>query len=125
LKKTSGSIAKDVDEYLKSVPKEMRATLEKLRKTIKSVAPKADEGISWGMPMYKQDGILVGFAAFKDHCSLFPGPAVIEAHKDALKKFSLSKGTIRFTTEEPLPPSLVKKLVKARIAENQAKRKKR
>lgn len=116
---------KDVDEYLAAVPDQARAVLQKLRKTIKAAAPEAAEGISWGMPMYKQAGILVGFAAFKDHCSFFPGPVVIEAHKKELKGYSLSKGTIRFTNDKPLPATLVKKLVKARLAENEAKRKKR
>ncbi len=113
----------DVDQYLAGVPKEMRATLEKLRKTIKAAAPKATEVISYQMPMYKQDGMLVGFAAFKEHCSLFPGSAVINAHKDELKGYQTSKGTIRFTVEKPLPAALVKKLVKTRLQENEARMK--
>jgi len=68
---TKSAPAKNVDEYLAGVPKEARATLEKLRKTIKAAAPRATEVISYQMPMYKQNGMLVGFAAFKDHCSLF------------------------------------------------------
>ena len=111
--------ARDVDEYLAGVPKEARATLEKLRKTIKAAAPMASEVISYQMPMYKHHGMLVGFAAFKDHCSLFPGAAVINAHKEELKRYDTSKGTIRFPTNKPLPAALVKKLVKARIAENE------
>lgn len=111
---------KTVDEYLAALPKEARATLEKIRKTVKAVAPKATEGISYQMPMYKQHGMLVGFAAFKDHCSFFPGAEPIAAHKDELKAYETSKGTIRFPIGQPLPAALVKKLVKTRLAENEA-----
>jgi uncharacterized protein YdhG (YjbR/CyaY superfamily) len=113
--------AKDVDEYLAGVPKEARATLEKLRKTIKAAAPMASEVISYQMPMYKHHGMVVGFAAFKDHCSIFPGSAVIDTYKKELKHYDTSKGTIRFPANKPLPAALVKKLVKARIAENEAR----
>lgn len=113
--------AKDVDEYLAGVPKEARATLEKLRKTIKAAAPMAAEGISYQMPMYKHHGMVIGFAAFKDHCSIFPGSAVMDAYKEELKHYSTSKGTIRFPANKPLPAALVKKLVKARIKENEAR----
>ena len=117
--------AKDVDDYLAAVPKEARVTLEKLRKTIKAAAPRATEVISYQMPMYKQNGMVVGFAAFKDHCSLFPGSAVMDAHKEELKRYDTSKGTIRFPANKPLPAALVKKLVTARIKENEARASKR
>src|ERR1700730_1162026 len=113
--------ARDVDEYLAGVPKEARATLEKLRRTIKAAAPMAAEVISYQMPMYKQHGMVIGFAAFKDHCSIFPGSAVVDAHKVELKRYETSKGTIRFPVSKPLPAALVRKLVKARIAENEAR----
>jgi len=113
--------ARNVDEYLAGVPKEARAALEKLRKTIKAAAPMASEGISYQMPMYKHHGMLVGFAAFKNHCSLFPGPAVMERHQQELKRYDTSKGTIRFPVDQPPPAALVKKLVKARIEENEAR----
>jgi uncharacterized protein YdhG (YjbR/CyaY superfamily) len=118
---TKSAPAKDVDEYLAGVPKEARATLEKLRKTIKAAAPMASEVISYQMPMYKHHGMVVGFAAFKDHCSIFPGSAVIDTYKKELKHYDTSKGTIRFPANKPLPAALVKKLVKARIAENEAR----
>jgi uncharacterized protein YdhG (YjbR/CyaY superfamily) len=123
MRKTNAKSAppKDVDEYLAGVPKEARATLEKLRKSIRAAAPMASEVISYQMPMYKHNGMLVGFAAFKEHCSLFPGPAVIKAHKEELKGYYTSKGTIRFTVDKPLPAALVKKLVKTRIRENEAR----
>jgi uncharacterized protein YdhG (YjbR/CyaY superfamily) len=120
-----GAPAKDVDEYLAGVPKEARATLEKLRKTIKAAAPMASEIISYQMPMYKHHGMLVGFAAFKDHCSLFPGSAVMNKYKEELKRYDTSKGTIRFPTGKPLPAALVRKLVKAKIEENEANLKKK
>ena len=112
--------AKNVDEYLAGVPKEARATLEKLRRTIKAAAPMASEGISYQMPMYKHHGMVVGFAAFKNHCSIFPGAAVMDAFREELKPYDTSKGTIRFPVDKPLP-ALVKKLVRARIKENEAR----
>ena len=115
------ALAKNVDEYLAGVPNEARATLAKLRKTIKAAAPMASEVISYQMPMYKHHGMVVGFAAFKDHCSIFPGSAVMDAYKVEPKHYDTSKGTIRFPANKPLPAALVKKLVKARIAENEAR----
>ena len=120
MKKTgSGSTPQTVDAYLAALPKEARATLEKIRKTIRAVAPEATEVISYQMPMYKHHGMLVGFAAFKNHCSFFPGAAPVATYKDELKAYETSKGTIRFPIGQPLPAALVKKLVKARIAENE------
>jgi uncharacterized protein YdhG (YjbR/CyaY superfamily) len=114
-----GATPQTVDDYLAALPEEARTTLEKLRKTIKAAAPKATEVISYQIPMYKQQGMLVGFAAFKNHCSFFPGAKAIATHKDELKAYGTSKGTIRFPTGKPLPATLVKKLVKERIAENE------
>jgi uncharacterized protein YdhG (YjbR/CyaY superfamily) len=117
-------IPKDVDKYLAGVPEPARSTLQRLRATIRATAPRqAVETISWGMPMFKYQGLLVGFAAFSDHCSLFPMSAsVIVALKNELKGFSTSKGTIRFPVDTPLPAALVKKIVKARLAQNEAKK---
>ena len=113
--------AKNVDEYLAGVPEKARTTLEKLRRTIKAAAPMASEGISYQMPMYKHHGMVVGFAAFKNHCSIFPGAAVMDAFREELKPYDTSKGTIRFPVDKPLPATLVKKLVRARIKENEAR----
>jgi uncharacterized protein YdhG (YjbR/CyaY superfamily) len=115
-----GATPQTVDDYLAALPEEARATLEKIRKTVKAVAPKATEVISYQMPMFKHHGMLVGFAAFKDHCSFFPGANPIATHKHELKGYKTSKGTIRFPIGKPLPAALVKKLVKTRIAENEA-----
>lgn len=117
--------AKTVDEYMAALPDDARATLEKVRTAIKSAAPKASEEISYQMPMYKQNGMVLGFAAFKNHCSIFPGPGAIERHKSELKGYETSKGTVRFPIGKPLPAALVKTLVKERIAENEAKAKKK
>lgn len=114
-----GSTPQTVDDYLAALPEEARATLEKIREAIKAAAPRATEVISYQMPMYKHHGMLVGFAAFKDHCSLFPGAEPIATFKDELKAYETSKGTIRFPIGKPLPAALVKKIVKSRIAENE------
>ena len=111
-----------VAAYLRAVPRDARIALQKLRQTIKAAAPQATETISYGMPTFKQHGPLVGFAAFKDHCSLFGMSAVLRAHKKELASYSTSKGTIRFTVDKPLPATLVRKLIKARIAELERKR---
>ena len=113
-----------VEDYLAALPEEPRAALEKLRKTIKAAAPEATEVLSYHMPAFKDHGrILVYYAAFRDHYSLFPASGkVIEAHKEELKPYFTGKGTIRFHTDKPLPAALVKKIVKARLEENAARR---
>lgn len=108
----------EVEAYLAKVPPVARAPLERLRKTIKSAAPKATEELGWGMPLFRQGRHLVGYAAFKQHCSFFiMSVKVLEAHATELAPWRSSKGTLRFTAEHPLPAALVKKLVKARLAE--------
>ena len=114
---------KDVDEYLAGVPEPARSTLNKMRATIRSAVPaEATEVISYRMPAFRHNGVLVWFAAFSDHCSLFPTAAIIEKFKNELKPFSTSKGTIQFPTNKPLPTALIKKLVKARVAQNESKK---
>ena len=110
-----------IDEYLATLTADKRAALEKLRKIIRAAAPKAEECISYGMPAFRLDGkFLVVFRAAANHCAYHPmSGSIVEAHKDALKNYDTSKGTIRFQADKPLPAALVKKLVKARIAENQ------
>jgi len=121
-KKVSTAPAKDVDEYLASVPAEARAVLVTLRKTIKRAAPGAIERISHRIPVFYHRGMLVGFAAFKDHCSFFVmSPSVIDMYKNELGSYGTSEGTIRFSPDKPLPTSLVKKLVKVRVEENEAR----
>jgi uncharacterized protein YdhG (YjbR/CyaY superfamily) len=116
----SNAAPKTVDEYLASVPEPARSTLGKIRAAIRSAVPaQATETISYRMPAFKHKRVLVWFAAFSDHCSLFPTAAVIETFKNELKGFSTSKGTIHFPIDKPLPIALVKKLVKARVAQNE------
>jgi uncharacterized protein YdhG (YjbR/CyaY superfamily) len=121
--KMGANVAKDMDEYLAGVPEPARSTLNKVRAVIRSVVPaKATEGISYRIPTFKYKGGLVAFAAFTNHCSFFPmSYAVINAFKKEFKDFTVSKGTIRFPVDKPLPAALVKKIVKARIAEKDRK----
>ena len=115
-----GKVAKTPDEYLASVPEPARSTLQHVRKVIWSVVPKeTTEVISYRIPMFKFNGMLVGYAAFKDHCSLFPtGSGVLDRFEKELKGYRTSKGTIQFPPDKPLPDSLIKRIVKARVAEN-------
>ena len=119
-----GNVApKDVGEYLAGVPEPARSTLNRVRAAIRSaVPPEATEAISYRIPTFKYKGPLLGFAAFPNHCSLFPGASVIEAFQNELKGFQTSKGTIRFPVDKPPPAALLKKLVKARIAEKEHKK---
>lgn len=117
--KKETSPARTVDDYLKPLPPEVRKSLQTLREQIKSAAPEAEELISYQIPTYKQNGPLVHFAAFPNHCSL------VAVNKDLVKKYStewkshkVSGTTIQFTADHPIDPSLVKKIVKERIAQN-------
>jgi uncharacterized protein YdhG (YjbR/CyaY superfamily) len=108
-----------VEAYLASVPAAARKALQRLRSAIKAAAPDAEEGLSYGLPALRLEGRpLVCYSAAKAHCSFFPmSPAVIRAHMADLKVYSTSKGTIRFGPDKSLPASLVRKLVRARVAE--------
>lgn len=131
MRKAKSGVPKDIDEYLAGVPEPARSTLNKVRAMIRSAAPaEATEAISYGMPAFKYKGSLVAFAAFSNHCSLFPmNSSLIKTFRKELEGFETSKGTIRFPVDKPLPAPLLKKLVKARVAENEqrekAKKKKR
>lgn len=110
-----------IDEYLAGVSDEKRAALQQLRKTILGVIPKAEECISYQMPAFRHEGrVLVYFAAAANHCAFYPGGMVNE-FKDDLEGYETSKGTIRFQPERPIPASLVRRIVKARMAQNAAK----
>ena len=107
-----------IDEYLEPLDREKRAALEKLRKTIRSAAPAAEECISYGIPAFRLGGrMLLAFGAAANHCAFYAGASPIKAHEKELEAYDTSKGTIRFQTESPLPAALVRKLVKTRIAE--------
>lgn len=121
---SKGNVApSNVDEYLARVPEPARSTLNKVRAAVRSaLPPEATETISYRIPAFKYKGSLLWFAAFKDHCSLFPGASVIEAFKSELKDFHTSKGTIHFPLDKPPSAALLKKLVNARIAQNARKK---
>jgi uncharacterized protein YdhG (YjbR/CyaY superfamily) len=111
-----------VEDYLAALPEGPRGVLQELRETIRAAAPDATETISYHMPTFKQGGrFLVSYAAFKNHCSLFPASkAVMDAHGEALERYLSGKGTFRFTVEDPIPTALVKKIVQTRIEEVEA-----
>jgi len=117
--KTAGKrkvVPRSVDEYLAGLPEPARGTLDKVRAAIRSVVPReTSEIISYGIPAFKYKRVLVWYAGFSDHCSLFPTASVIEAFKKELEGYSTSKGTIQFSTEKPLPSTLIKKMVKERL----------
>ena len=109
-----------IDEYLAALSDEKRAALERLRRTIRSAAPKAEECISYRLPAFRLDGrMLVAFGAAANHCALYPmSSTTVEAHKGDLEGYDTSKGTIRFRPGNAPPVALVRKLVRARIREN-------
>ena len=116
----SGKKPKTPDDYLAGIAEPAHSTLQHIREVIKSAVPKeTTEVISYGIPMFKYKGMLVAYAAYAKHCSLFPtGSGVIEKFSKELKNYSTNKGTIRFPADKPLPDTLIKKIVKARVAEN-------
>jgi uncharacterized protein YdhG (YjbR/CyaY superfamily) len=117
-----GDAPKNIDEYLAGVPEPARSTLNKIRASAWSaLPPEATETISYRIPAFKYRGIVIWFAAFSDHCSLFPKASIIEMFKNELKGYVTSKGTIHFPLDQPLPTALVKKIVKARVAQNEKK----
>jgi uncharacterized protein YdhG (YjbR/CyaY superfamily) len=121
------AVPKTVDEYLDQVPEPARTSLRKVRAAIQSAVPQdATEKISYRMPMFLHKGMVMGFAAFSDHCSLFPGHlSAFTAFEDELAAFETAAGTIRFPVDKPPSAALVKKLVRARIAENEKAENKR
>ncbi len=113
------SQAKNIDEYLALQPEKVREVLEHLRQIIRETAPVAEELISYGIPAYKYHGMLVFFAGYKKHCSLFAGNgALTEQMKEELKNYKTFKGTIQFTVEKPLPDDLVRDIIKIRMKQN-------
>ncbi len=108
----------DVNEYIAAQPTGVRELLERVRETIKKAAPHADETISYGMPAFKQSGMLVWFAAHSKHIGFYPTASGIESFKQELSSFTVSKGTVQFPFDKPLPVALITKIVKFRVAEN-------
>ena len=121
-KNISRNAPQDFDQYLATVPQSARPALIKMRALIRSaVPPAATETISYRIPAFRDNGIIIWFAAFTDHCSLFPTASIIASFKNELMPYSTSKGTIHFPLNKPLPRALIKKIVKARVAQQPAK----
>ena len=112
---------KDVDEYIAAFPEETQKLLNQIRVTVKKAAPKSVEAISYGMPTFKLNGSLVYFAAYKFHIGFYPTSSGIKAYEKEISKYKWSKGTLHFPIDKPIPLSLITKIVKCRVKENQAK----
>jgi uncharacterized protein YdhG (YjbR/CyaY superfamily) len=115
---------KTIDEYISSFPDEIQKILQKLRQVIHEAAPEAEEVISYSMPAFKQNGVLVYYAAFKNHIGFFPTSSGVAAFQKELAAYNTSKGTVRFPLDKPIPFELVTKIVKFRVQENLSKKKK-
>jgi uncharacterized protein YdhG (YjbR/CyaY superfamily) len=122
-KPNSATGPKTIDAYLARVPEPAHSTLQKVRAAIRSALPPgATETISYKIPAFKHGEVIIWFAAFANHCSIFPTARIIEQFKNDLKPFTISKGTIQFPIDKPIPASLLKKMVKARVAQIAAKK---
>jgi uncharacterized protein YdhG (YjbR/CyaY superfamily) len=115
---------KSVDEYINYFPKDVKIKLEKLRNVIKKTAPKAEEKISYQMPAYSLNGILVYFAGYSKHIGFYPGASGINEFKNEISKYKYAKGSVQFPLTESLPIDLIKRIVKFRLIENMNKKKK-
>lgn len=111
-----------IDEYIVTYPKNVQCILEELRQAIKEATPEAEETISYQMPAFKLNGILVWFAAFKNHIGFYPKTSAMEAFKEKLADYEVSKGTVRFPLNKPIPLELVKEIVRFRVKENLGKK---
>jgi len=111
----------NIDEYIAGFPLEVQELLEQVRHAIKNVAPRAEEVISYGMPAFKLNGILVWFAAYKNHIGFYPHSSGIEVFKRELSKYKTSKGAIQFSMDKPLPLELIAEIVKFRVIEDMEK----
>jgi uncharacterized protein YdhG (YjbR/CyaY superfamily) len=111
-------VFKTIDEYIATFPREVQHVLEEMRQTIRDSAPEAEETISYNMPAFKQNGILVWFAAFKNHIGFYPKVSALEAFKEKLTAYKVSKGTVRFPLNKPIPYDFVKEIVRFRVKEN-------
>jgi uncharacterized protein YdhG (YjbR/CyaY superfamily) len=118
---TKKAAAKNVDEYVQSFPAEVRPILEKVRQTIKAAAPKASEVISYQIPAYRLNGMLVYFGAWKNHIGFYPTGRGIETFKKELSVYEGAKGTVKFPLNKPIPFDMISKIVKYRVKENKKK----
>jgi len=118
----SRKTAKTIDEYIKAFPADVRERLVKMRETIRKAAPKAEEAISYQIPTFKFNGNLVHFAAFKHHIGFYPTSSGTRAFQDELAPYKWAKGSVQFPLDKPIPYALVRRIVKFRLKENQAKK---
>ena len=114
-------VFKSVDDYIAAQPEDLQPKLKQIRQIIKKAAPKAEEGIGYGMPAYKLAGPLVYFANFKNHFGFFPTPGGVDAFKNELAAYETSKGTVRFPQDKALPIKLISDIVKFRVIQNEEK----
>jgi uncharacterized protein YdhG (YjbR/CyaY superfamily) len=114
---------KTIDEYIATFPKNVQSILEDLRQVIRDAAPEAEEAISYQVPAFRLNGNLVLFAAFKSHIGFYPNPSVIDAFKEELSDYELSKGTVKFPINKPIPFDLIKKMVRYGVKESVVKKK--
>jgi uncharacterized protein YdhG (YjbR/CyaY superfamily) len=122
--KTPKKDFKTIDEYIAIFPKNVQKILQELRQAVRDSAPKAEEAISYQMPTFKLNGNLVYFAAFKNHIGFYPTSSAIKAFKEEVSDYEVSKGTVRFPLNKPIPFDLIKKMVRYRVKENLDKKKK-
>lgn len=115
------TMVKNVDEYIRSFPPKVQTILKKIRQTIKKTAPEAEEVINYGIAGYKYHGILIYFAGFTNHVSIYPAPRTAPAFKKELADYKGGKGTVQFPLDKPIPLSLVKRIVKYRMQQNEEK----
>ena len=115
------SKAKSISQYIAAAPKAAQKKLREMRATLKKVAPKAEEGIKWGMPAFTEKRILFMFGAFKHHIGLFPTPSALKGMKNVLAKYKRGKGSIQFPLDKPLPKALIRKIATYRVKESRAK----
>ena len=113
---------KTIDEYIATFPRNVQSILQELRQVIRDCAPEAREAISYQIPAFKLKDNLVFFAAFKNHIGFYPTPSAIEAFKEKLSSYEVSKGAVRFPLSEPIPFDLVREMVTFRLKENLAKK---
>jgi uncharacterized protein YdhG (YjbR/CyaY superfamily) len=116
--KSIPSAAKNIDEYISDFPKDVQEILEKMRKTIREAAPDAEEAIKYQIPTFVLNGNLVHFAAYKNHIGFYPAASGIEQFKDELSVWEISKGTVRFPLDQPIPLELIGRITKFRVQEN-------
>lgn len=122
--KKDAVIARNIDEFISVFPTDIQAVLNKLRSTILKAAPRAEEGIKYGIPTFIENGVsLVHFSAYKTHIGFYPTPSGIVAFRNELSKYETSKGTVQFPIDKPLPFTLIAQIVKFRVLENQEKSK--